>query len=792
MKTVFTRSLGILSLLLGCTLFGLSQQEKVIQIFQNGKVIQEYRTDEIDYIEVNDFIEAPTDLNASISENSIIIQWQAIEGCTYNLYRSGNNINFDLLASDLTKNSYVDEHPLNGTNYYKVKAITTNGESAYSETIALTPDVESMESGIYLGITGFNQTLYEYPVLQLTENSVEGFRDFVDGLTMKNGTVLYYSVDQALNTMQATELPSDISTAAIVTFTDGLDQGSFMMEGVYYDDEMEYLDALNHRIKNETVAGKPITAFSIGIRGQDVADINMFRTNLAKLAYDPKNPDKDANAFEVSNMSEVNAKFKEIAEKLTESNYVQTINLKMPGLSNGTRVRFTFDNVNAANNSQIYIEGKFNLKDKSLEEVEYVGLTSTSGSTVNGTVDGIFVNFTFDGVQTDNNVLIKSEFTDEWTYIASNNTWQINSEFDKTENSDIVTKRSSAVIMLVLDCSSSLANDFVKAQTNAKDFISTLYQAVGGSENPGDNEETIYSETPIDLSVSIWKDGKRYFLTQEQYKNANLTGAIIEGLTVLSNMGNFIISPETLYYRNQKVVNVRKYFSSLLPTKDQGTVISLRYREINQALKNSGFKEFSTGGSIYYTKTQYNSSYNYCINLYNYTGGALDYASGYGTLRGVSEIKPGEPIIWNPDNNLALSVIKDGQRYLTFSNSDLDQYDEIEGVYVSLGDQKFIVKLEDEYPYSMTKDTAMLLYKDVLPDKDQAIIMSLLSSDINSKLQYFGGSKLSTDEGMCYLTKTPYDSSRNWVIYWYSDTFLNGDLTYSSNGYVRGVLNISE
>ena len=338
-------------------------------------------------------------------------------------------------------------------------------------------------------------------------------------------------------------------------------------------------------------------------------------------------------------MAEVNAKFKEIAEKLSQSNYVQTINLKMPGLSNGTRVRFTFDNVNAANKSQIYIEGKFNLKDKSLEDVQYVGLTSTSGTTVKGIVDGIFVNFTFDGVHTDNNVLIKSEFTDEWTYIASNNTWQINSEFDKTENSDIVTERSSAVIMLVLDCSSSLADDFVKAQTNAKDFISTLYLAVGGTENPGEQEETIYSTKPMDLSVAIWKDNTRYYLTPEQYKNANLNDAIIEGLTIVSGGESFILALKNVQTGLiDNYTTARMLYYDIMPTTAQGIIISARWSDINAALKTYGGN--SLENEPYYTKgTVRQSDYVYTNTIYGSGGSLCSKYSNVPYIRGVLKLE---------------------------------------------------------------------------------------------------------------------------------------------------------
>lgn len=778
------------------TLFAFAKQEKVLQIFRNGEVIQEYALDDIDYIEINDLIQAPTDVNASVDNNQITIKWNAVEGATYNIYRSPDNVNFTLLASKLTETTYTDTAPLHGSNFYRVKAVVGDVESGYTASAAASLTSTALENGIYLGITGFNETLYNYPILQLTESSVNGFRNFVDGLTMKNGTLLYYSVDQAINTMQSTELPADISTAAIVTFTDGLDQGS-MMKDVPYEDDMTYLDALNHRIMNETVSGQPITAFSIGIRGKDVADIDMFRANLAKLASSP------ANATEVSSMSEVNAKFQEIAAQLSQSNYIQTISLKMPGVSNGTLVRFTFDNVNAAGNSKIYIEGKFNLKARSLEEVRYVGLTSTSGTTVKGTVDGIFVNFTFEGVHTDDNVLIKSEFTDEWTYITSNSSWQINSEFDKTENSDIVTARSSAVIMLVLDCSSSLAEDFVKAQNNTKDFISTLYQAVGGTENPGENEETIYSTTPKDLSVAIWKDGTRYFLTPEQYKTANLSNSTVEGLTVLSAVGNFIISPHLLQNGTITTNSAMKYYQDVLPDKTQASVISARYIEINNNLSLLNWDTFATSestyvdvagsyyASYYMTKTAYDTTHNYMINLYHAKGGNLYYGVNYwGFIRGVMPLNTDGPIIWNNDDDLKLSVLKDGNRILVSdTNDDLSQYDEIEGIHVSIGNSKFIIKLHNEQSGQITKESAMALYSDILPDKEQATIISLKYLDINYALRKWGGDTFTTSSDTYYMTKTAYNTTYNYMINLYRATGGNlSDGSTSTWGYIRGVI----
>lgn len=794
MKKIFTKkslSIGILSL---ATLLGVAKQEKVVQIFRDGEVIQEYAVSDIDYIEVNDLIPAPKDVNATVSENQITIKWNEVEGATYNVYRSPDNVNFSLLASGLEETSYTDTKPLNGSNYYRVKALVGDVESGYTSSAAATLTSPEMPNGIYLGISAFNQTITDYPVLQLTGTSVAGFHDFVDELSTKNGTLLYYSVDQALNTLQTTELPADISTAAIVTFTDGLDQGS-MMKDVPYDDDMDYLDALNHRIMNETVSGQPITAFSIGIQGSDVKDTEMFNNNLQKLAS------KAENATEVTSMSEVNAKFKEIAEKLSQSNYVQTINLKMPGLSNGTVVRFTFDNVNSADLSQLYIEGKFNLKERSLEDVQYVGLTSTAGTKIKGKVDDIFVTFTFEGVHTDNNVLIRSEFTDEWTYVTSNASWQINSEFDKTENSDIVTERSSAVVMLVLDCSSSLANDFVKAQNNANDFISTLYEAVKESEEPGKTDDTIYSTEPFDLSVAVWKDDTRFYLTPEQYNKANLNGSIVEGLVVMSKLCDFIISPELLAYGNSYTneSTMRNYYIDVLPSKDEASIISARYPDINSTLSKMGWESFrfdySESGywsTSYYYFYYLTDSSSYYINLKNYSGGNLASSwNSYFYLRGVVPLATDGPIKWPDDDVCFIAVQKDGKRlYISDADDDLSSYDEVEGVAVFFDGQKFIINLQDEQNNSLAFSMAQTLYGDMFPTYSQAKIISLKRSEINDLLVKAGGSGLSY--GAYYFTNYSNSSGRYCL---YLNSTKPGELytiSSSTQGYVRGVKAIEE
>ena len=136
------------------------------------------------------------------------------------------------------------------------------------------------KEGLYLGIIGFNQELYSMPK--------HNFENFVDGLTMQNGTILYHAVNTGLNSLANAKIPENLINVSVVTFTDGLDQGSYVLSN-NYNSGAEYLAAVNSRINNELIGSNNISAYSIGVRGSDVSDIEGFRNNLKKLSSDPVN-----------------------------------------------------------------------------------------------------------------------------------------------------------------------------------------------------------------------------------------------------------------------------------------------------------------------------------------------------------------------------------------------------------------------------------------------------------------------------------------------------------------------
>ena len=320
---------------------------------------------------------------------------------------------------------------------------------------------------VYMGIVGFNQELYEKPIAVLQESTASNFNGFISGLTRKDGTLLYYGVDRALDVLKDYTFPTNFVSVNLVTFTDGLDQGSLMMNGSYSTDE-QYLNAVSNRIATTSIKGVPLTAYSLGLRGSDVTNYTLFQNNLNKLA---SSSDK---AFEVNSMSAVRSKLQEISDQIISISNKQTISMRIPGQSNGTLVRFTFDGY-SAENSSLYIEGTFNLSDRSLRNVSYHGIKAESGSFIQGKQDGIFVTYTFSGLQRiDGNGLIPTSNIRQYYKSESATTWQVNSEFTPDNNTQTTIAHSGAVIMLVLDCSSSLGSQFSDMLSYAKDFVNRV------------------------------------------------------------------------------------------------------------------------------------------------------------------------------------------------------------------------------------------------------------------------------------------------------------------------------
>lgn len=334
-------------------------------------------------------------------------------------------------------------------------------------------DVNDSGSGIYLGVIGFNDKITIYTskkgnknLVRLSSKTQGSFDSFIDSNEIGEGTKLYHAVNVAIDKLAAANLPNDIKNVSIVTFTDGLDLGSYGESS--YDSNADYLAAINRRILNETVKGLRINAYTIGVKGNDVNDYNKFYSDLEKLSSD------EDNVMVVSSMRQVEDKFKEIAESLYKENISQSLTLTIPLPEKDQRIRFTFDHMSSPEYSGIYIDCQFSTKsDKTLKNISYHGIVGSQTSIVGTSKDSYHISYDFGGICLEDGDVVPTDNVREW-YAIDGGGWQVNSEFAGSDNIDISTEQSSAAIMLVLDYSSSLGSDESDMRRAAKDFIDVL------------------------------------------------------------------------------------------------------------------------------------------------------------------------------------------------------------------------------------------------------------------------------------------------------------------------------
>jgi uncharacterized repeat protein (TIGR02543 family) len=327
--------------------------------------------------------------------------------------------------------------------------------------------------GLYMGIIGFSDGLTTRDISRLTYSNRSDFKSFINNtLTQKSATVLYYAVEQALDQLQYATLPENLINVSIITFTDGLDQGSVAMNPTYEGSGAAYLAAIKNRIQTETVKDLKIDAYSIGIKGDDVTNDAQFETNLNSLASSAD------YVYMATTMSQVSEKFEAIAGSLVVNvSSSQNIALTIPMPNDGEKVRFTFDVGTGGDveDSELYIEGTWSFGNKSLTNVVYAGCTSTSGTTVVSTLtSGSKVTFSFTGLQPSSGSSVPTNTIKEWFQSSSESSWQISSEFTNDTTTVTTVESNSAVILLVLDCSSSLGANFGTIKSYANNFIDKL------------------------------------------------------------------------------------------------------------------------------------------------------------------------------------------------------------------------------------------------------------------------------------------------------------------------------
>jgi hypothetical protein len=340
--------------------------------------------------------------------------------------------------------------------------------------------------GIYLGVIGFNNQLYVKDISLLNNSTYQNFNNFISNLTPGNGTALYFADYTALKKMMAYPKPYELKNVALVTFTDGLDNIStansqYDPEG--YGSTTAYRDALHNIIMNQPIHGVYLSAYSIGLKGSDVTDEAQFMETLRKLSS------SDNNVFQVSNMDEAMERFSAIASSLYSISTSVNLGVNVPGgYDDGQRLRFTFDDVTTATSSTKFIEATYRRTSsgvRTLENVIYYGFSVGATTIASSSSQGAYYQFLLQNLTyLDGSPVSQADLNNIklWKQ-TSTGAWDKETEFNPASSTTVTEEKNSALILLVLDCTTSLGSDFVHMQESARQFVQTLANVnVGGGK----------------------------------------------------------------------------------------------------------------------------------------------------------------------------------------------------------------------------------------------------------------------------------------------------------------------
>jgi hypothetical protein len=299
-----------------------------------------------------------------------------------------------------------------------------------------------------------------------------------------------------------TTYPDKLDFVNVITFTDGLDNGSTgrsalnPIEDQTFDTEAEYASYVDNQIDSRTIGGKSITAYSVGVRGEDidVSDLTKFQNNLQNIASPGNDSQGNPYAIELTDFSKLQATFTAIADSLqVVENTSTNFNMKTTLLSSGTKVRMTFDvtgiSSSDAMGSSKYIEGSITRTGTgasltyTFNNITYSGGLGSdqNAGPITGVIDGSEVTFAFTGMSGYIPATDESR-AKQWAMAPSTATWQVNSEYSISGATDTQVEKRSAIIYLVLDASTSLsAPQIGQIRTAAIGFINSIYSRLSSS-----------------------------------------------------------------------------------------------------------------------------------------------------------------------------------------------------------------------------------------------------------------------------------------------------------------------
>lgn len=166
---------------------------------------------------------------------------------------------------------------------------------------------------MHIGIVAFNWQNRTIAPMPLTAYNQQKLQNFIRNMHTDYSTRLYSAMDKGLELL-STYLKNNADLenfdgTAMVTFTDGLDNGSQSADKNIVNSE-QYYNYLLPIIKNSTIGGRSIESHVVAVMGSDVqANASSFRQKLEALASSPDH-------YYAGNMARLEQQFVNIAEGL--------------------------------------------------------------------------------------------------------------------------------------------------------------------------------------------------------------------------------------------------------------------------------------------------------------------------------------------------------------------------------------------------------------------------------------------------------------------------------------------
>lgn len=197
----------------------------------------------------------------------------------------------------------------------------------------------STTGNVRIGIIGFsslkNTNNGILPIQKLTTENYHNMLNFIDNLTMDNGTALYYAIDKSVNALDQyanSLMGEDVENYArscIVTFTDGIDQTSQDLTNGILNADIYYEKIKNDVIKRP-IKNKKIDSYIISVQGIDITTQGMknkFDKVLSNIVS------VESNYMKIEQITALRTKFGEIADNLINS--WQVLNCYVPAARQG-------------------------------------------------------------------------------------------------------------------------------------------------------------------------------------------------------------------------------------------------------------------------------------------------------------------------------------------------------------------------------------------------------------------------------------------------------------------------